>query len=108
MKRDECDGTLHEIPMREAPRRSKCYVLISTVTLCFQPCSSPRRTHHGRSLKMWAHTRQELKCVQADWLVHDRPVVKCNEVGGGGGHVRYSEKASVIETVSEPLSQLRH
>ncbi len=35
MKRDECDGALHEIPMREAPQRSKCYILISTVTLCY-------------------------------------------------------------------------
>lgn len=34
MKRDECGGTLHEIPMREAPQRGKCYILISTVTLC--------------------------------------------------------------------------
>lgn len=35
MKRDECDGALHEIPMREAPRRSKCNTLIPTVTLCY-------------------------------------------------------------------------
>lgn len=51
MKRDECDGTLHEIPMREAPRRSKCYVLIPTVTLCSSPPhpSTPsRRTDHGQ------------------------------------------------------------
>jgi len=39
MKRDECDGALHEIPMREAPQRSKCYILISTVTLCYSLCS---------------------------------------------------------------------
>lgn len=39
MKRDECDGALHEIPMREAPQRSKCYILISTVTLCYSPYS---------------------------------------------------------------------
>lgn len=35
MKRDECNGALHEIPMREVPQRSKCYILISTVTLCY-------------------------------------------------------------------------
>lgn len=39
MKRDECGGALHEIPMREAPQRSKCYILISTVTLCYSHCS---------------------------------------------------------------------
>lgn len=40
MKRDECVGALHEIAMREAPQRSKCYILISTVTLCYSLRSS--------------------------------------------------------------------
>lgn len=40
MKRDECDGTLHNISMRKAPRRSKCYSLISTVTLYYSVYST--------------------------------------------------------------------
>lgn len=47
MKRDECDGALHDIPMREALQRNKCYTLISTVTLILPLL--PRRTHHGES-----------------------------------------------------------
>lgn len=53
MKRDECDGALHEIPMREAPQRSKCYILISTVTLCYS-LHSPE----GRAAESFEHAAQ--------------------------------------------------
>lgn len=52
MKRDECDGALHEIPMREALQRSKCYILISTVTLCYSHCSP-----EGHIMdRVWTHS----------------------------------------------------
>lgn len=64
MKRDECDGALHEIPMREAPQRSKCYILISTVTLCCSPYSP-----EGHIMKAgWTHGIMQWHWPSRRWL----------------------------------------
>lgn len=96
MKRDECDGALHEIPMREAPQRSKCYILISTVTLCYF-LYPPRRTHHRESMNT------------AEYRDTDDPVVGMWEHADGmppqqaGTGMGTEEKAEREKKCSHPL-----
>lgn len=52
MKRDECDGTLHETPMRQALWRSKCYIANTSSHLVFVAAKdTDRRKNQQRIMR---------------------------------------------------------